>query len=146
MYEESSLYDEVDEKFHELYRMFPQSWLGPESVYTEKITREVSAPSKLEVGIDISEEEKKEIQNRFREKQRNKLSRKNINDYVTKLLEEKQSVVASSLPLETKRDFVRLILIYLYGKGPVAKYKTIDMDTKVVVNNFGFEDFLIERR
>lgn len=146
MDEETNMYDEMDEEFHELFRMFPQSWLGHESVYTERITREVSPPSKLAAGIDFSDEERQEIKNRLVEKQKNKLSRKNINEYVAKLLEDKQSVVASSLPLETKRDFIKLILIYLYGKGPAAKYRSVDMDKRVVVNKFEFKDFLIERR
>lgn len=146
MDEETNMYDEMDEEFHELFRMFPQSWLGHESVYTERITREVSPPSKLAAGIDFSDEERQEIKNRLVEKQKNKLSRKNTNEYVAKLLEDKQSVVASSLPLETKRDFIKLILIYLYGKGPAAKYRSVDMDKRVVVNKFEFKDFLIERR
>lgn len=141
-----NLYDEADDELLRIFSIFPQSYLNSDSIYTEKITRTVATPEPLTFSEGISKEERERRKQIQHEKNVNRFTRKNINIYVDKLLENQNSVIASSLPIDTKRDFIRLIFINLYGKHPKSIYRTLKTDQEIVNGNYRYTDFLIERR
>lgn len=80
----------------------------------------MSLPQELDTTLGISPEERALHKLDLQEKNRNRFSRKNINAYVDELLANKKVLRASTLPLGTKRDLIKIIFISLYGKDKKA--------------------------
>jgi hypothetical protein len=105
----------------------------------------MSLPQELDTSTGISVEDRELRKLILKEKNMNRFSRKNINVYVDNVLKDKKVVLASSLPLESKHDLIRIIFINLYGKDNKSKYTTNSKREIVQVNDFKFCDFEIER-
>jgi hypothetical protein len=140
-----NLNDELDDTMLEIFNIFPQGFIDSDSLYVVPITKKMSLPEVLNNDLGISEEERELRKLAMQERSRSRFSRKNINSYVDEILKENKAVLASTLPLETKRDLIRLIFISLYGRDKKSIYRTVPMDENLSVNNFRFRDFLIER-
>lgn len=140
-----NLYDEIDDVLFEVFNIFPQSFLDSESLYVVPISKKMATPDELNLSFGLSDEEVKIRKLALQERNRNRFSRKNINSYVVELLKDNKAVLASNLPLENKRDFIRLIFISLYGKQYKLNYKTTTKNEIITVNGFKFCDFEIER-
>jgi hypothetical protein len=140
-----NLYDEVDDTLLEVFNIFPQGFIDSDSLYVVPISRKMSMPQELSTTLGISEDERDRRKHALHEKNKNSFSRKNINTYIEELLKDKQAVLASTLPLDTKRDLIRIIFISLYGKDKKSMYKTTQTNEVITVNDFRFSDFVIER-
>ncbi len=140
-----NLYDEVSDDLFEVFNIFPQRFVNSDSLYVVPINKETELPEELDSTLVISEEERALRKLQLFEKNKNRFSRKNINDYVGELLKDNEVVLASSLPLETKRDLIKTIFISLYGKDKKSKFKTRKNNEVINVNGFEFTDFVIER-
>lgn len=140
-----NLYDEVDDSLFEVFNIFPQGFIDSDSLYVIPISKKVALPEELNAQLGMSEEERELRKLALQEKNRNRFSRKNINSYIDELLKDKKAVLASTLPLENKRDLIRIIFISLYGKDKKSIYRTTQMKEIISVNDFRFCDFLIER-
>lgn len=143
--ETTNLYDEVDDTLLEVFNIFPQGFIDSDSLYVVPISRKMSMPQELSSTLGISEDERERRKLALHEKNKNRFSRKNINTYIEELLRDKQAVLASTLPLDTKRDLIRIIFISLYGKDKKSMYKTTQTNEVITVNDFRFSDFVIER-
>ncbi|WP_019155470.1 Wadjet anti-phage system protein JetA family protein [Robertmurraya massiliosenegalensis] len=140
-----NLYDEVDDTLLNVFNIFPQGFIDSDSLYVVPISRKMSMPQELSSTLGISEDERERRKLALHEKNKNRFSRKNINTYIEELLRDKQAVLASTLPLDTKRDLIRIIFINLYGKDKKSMYKTTQTNEVITVNDFRFSDFVIER-
>ncbi|ETT45438.1 hypothetical protein BSK66_10040 [Paenibacillus odorifer] len=140
-----NLYDEVDDSLFKVFNIFPQGFMDSDSLYVVPISKKTATPEELDDQLGMSEEERKLHKLALQEKNRNRFSRKNINAYVDEQLKDKKSVLASTLPLENKRDLIKIIFISLYGKDKKSMYKTTEIKEIISVNDFRFCDFLIER-
>ncbi|KAF5050400.1 hypothetical protein DSECCO2_429810 [anaerobic digester metagenome] len=140
-----NLNDELDDEMLGIFSIFPQGFIDSDSLYVVPITKKMSLPEVLSDNLGISEEERALRNFTMQEQSRNRFSRKNINTYVDELLKDKKAVLASTLPLESKRDLIKVIFISLYGRDKKSIYKTSSIDMTITVNNFRFSDFLIER-
>ncbi|MEK3988425.1 MULTISPECIES: Wadjet anti-phage system protein JetA family protein [Robertmurraya] len=140
-----NLYDEVDDTLLDVFNIFPQGFIDSDSLYVVPISRKMSIPQELSSTLGISEDERERRKLALHEKNKNRFSRKNINTYIEELLRDKQAVLASTLPLDTKRDLIRIIFISLYGKDKKSMYKTTQTNEVITVNDFRFSDFVIER-
>ncbi|WP_310196052.1 Wadjet anti-phage system protein JetA family protein [Neobacillus niacini] len=143
--ENINLYDEVDDTLLEVFNIFPQGFIDSDSLYVVPISRKMSMPQELSPTLGISEDERERRKLALHEKNKNRFSRININTYIEELLKDKQAVLASTLPLDTKRDLIRIIFISLYGKDKKSMYKTTQTNEVITVNDFRFSDFVIER-
>jgi hypothetical protein len=76
------------------------------------------------------------------EKLKKIMSVENITNYVLESLGKKEIMNASSLPLETEEDFVKLIYIRLYGQRKRLQYQ-IKVKEEIVSNGWRFHDFEI---
>lgn len=142
-----SLSDDADEQLLQMFSLFPQYFMDGESLYIMPIKKKNGPPEELGDIMGMSQEERtlrKEAQ-RLRDQQR--FSRKNINNYVLGLFEkqEKTVMLASELPLETKRDLIRLIFVSLYGRDPKAGYVVKPTEEIKDVLTYRFHDFWIEK-
>jgi hypothetical protein len=140
-----NLYDEVDDTLLEVFNIFPQGFIDSDSLYVVPISRKMSMPQELSTTLGISEDERDRRKHALHEKNKNRFSRKNINTYIEELLKDKQEVLASTLPLDTKRDLIRIIFISLYGKDKKSMFKTTQTNEVITFNDFRFSDFVIER-
>jgi len=140
-----NLYDEVDDSLFKVFSIFPQGFIDSDSLYVIPISKKMSLPEKLDTSIGISDEERELRKIALQEKNKSRFSRKNINMYIEDILKDQKVVLASSLPLENKRDLIKIIFINLYGKDKKSKYKTTGTKEFIQINNFRFHDFEIER-
>jgi len=140
-----NLYDEVDDSLFEVFNIFPQGFIDSDSLYVVPISKRIALPQELNNTLGISAEERELHKLALQEKNRNRFSRKNINAYVDGLLIDKKFVLASTLPLDSKRDLIKIIFISLYGKDKKSIYKTTQINEVISVSEFRFCDFLIER-
>ena len=128
------------------FDVFPQSFLDSDSLYVMPITRKFEIPEVLNESFGLSEEERKQKQREVYEKNKRRFSKKNINQFVLNALTNHDSILASTLPIENKRDFIRLIFISLYGRDESSKYEVEPISEKVSLGPFSFSDFKIVRR
>jgi len=140
-----NLNDEIDDQLIEIFNIFPQGFIDSDSLYVVPISRKISLPQELSTTMGFSIEEREMQKIALQEKNKSRFSRKNINAYVEELLKDKIGVLASSLTLENKRDLIRIIFVNLYGKDQKSIYKTTQINEVVLVNDFRYCDFLIER-
>lgn len=140
-----NLDDEIDEELCQIFNIFPQNFMDSDSLYVVPISKKVALPERINVQLGISEEERKLRKLALKEKNKSRFSRKNINEYIDKMLKDKKAMLASTLPLESKRDLIRIIFISLYGKDPKSIYRTTKINETISSNDFRFCDFLIER-
>ena len=80
------------------------------------------------------------------EKNKNRFSKKNISAFVDERLEGKQSVKASEIEIMSRRDMIRIIFIYLYGKEDKTEYFVNSCGEMIEKEGFRFRDFEIKRR
>lgn len=73
-------------------------------------------------------------------------SKQEINKYVQYLLNEGDSIKASSVPLETNEDFIKLILIFLFSKSVGMSYDVKLLNKDVMLNQIRFVDFEIYKK
>jgi hypothetical protein len=140
-----NIYDEIDDSLFELFNIFPQGFIDSDSLYVVPISKKIALPEDLNTQIGMSEEERILRKLALQERNRNRYSRKNINIYVDELLKGRKTILASTLPLQSKRDLIKIIFISLYGKDKKSIYKTTQTSELITVNNFRFCDFMIER-
>ncbi len=140
-----NLYDEIDDSLFEVFNIFPQGFIDSDSLYVVPISKKMSLPQELSTTMGISVEERELHKLAMQEKSKSRFSRKNINAYVDELLKGKKAVLASTLPLEGKRDLIRIIFISLYGRDKKSIYKTNQTNEFITIDDFRFCDFLIER-
>lgn len=140
-----NLNDELDDAVLEIFNIFPQSFIDSDSLYVVPITKKMSLPDVINNDIGISGEEREIRRLAMQERSRSRFSRKNINIYISEILKDNKSVLASTLPLKTKRDLIRVIFISLYGRDKKSIYRTVPLDEFLSINDMRFRDFLIER-
>lgn len=141
-----NLYDEAKEELLQSFNLYTQNFLDIESLSTIAIPKKLGLVDDIKDEFLLSQEEKERYVELWDEENKNRFSRKNINDYVGKLLKEQERIQASCLPLDSKRDLIRLIYIQLYGKNKSNCYETIEKDQRISINDYGFPDFDIVRR
>jgi len=140
-----NLNDETDDALLGVFNIFPQGFMDSDSLYVVPISKKVSLPEELDSTLGITAEQRELHRLALQEKSKNRFSRKNINHYVDGLLKDNKAVLASTLPLESKRDLIKIIFISLYGRDKKSIYKATPIAETIAVDNFRFNDFLIER-
>lgn len=157
--ERLNLYDEIDDDLFEVFQIFPQGFIDSDSLYVVPISKKMSLPQELDLTLGISKQDRELRKALEQERARNRFSRKNINQYVEELFsisakqkgdinldsESKMNILASTIAIGSKRDFIRIIFISLYGRDKKSKYKTTMTDQVHSINGFRFRDFNIER-
>ncbi len=130
----------------ECFNVFPQNFIDNDSLYVMPISREqgeIETLANLEtISLDYIEKNKAKVYQRYK----NHFSKKTINEYVLEFLADKKLALASTLSLENKRDFIRLIFINLYGNNKNSQYKIKQLNDTVQINGYQFKNFEIIRK
>lgn len=142
---QASVYDDIAPEAATLFHLYPQRYLSPESLKTIPVTKVQGVVNELSDGLVMTEEERALYKEALREKNRNRFTRKNINTYVEGLLVEQSRIKASLLPIETKRDLIRLIYISLYGNHKANGYGIERSTDRIRVGEYEIPDFVIVR-
>ncbi len=70
----------------------------------------------------MSEEERAFRKEVLRMKNRMRFTRKNINEYVCNLLKDREKITTEEIPIESKKDLIRVIYISIYAGNHANNY------------------------
>lgn len=138
-----NIYEKADRGLLSIFKIYPQNFIDNESLRTIPVTRQLGVVDAIDEGSVLSEEERALFKAALKEKNRNRFSRKNINTYVEGLLRDQERLKASTLPIESKRDLIRLIYISIYGNNRSNCYRIERTNRRIKINEFEFPDFEI---
>lgn len=144
--EETRLTEDASDDICALFNMFPQGFLSGESLKTIAISKKITDVDEIFNGFEMSEEERELRRMAIYEKNKNRFSKKNVTEFVNKLLENKPTVYASEIEVNSRRDMIRVIFISLYGHADKSEYIIIPKEEMIEKEGFRFRDFEIKRR
>lgn len=136
---------EVDADFNNMFALFPQNYISPESLKTIPITRRNGVIDSLSEQVKMSQDERLLYKEVLRHKNRNRFSRKNINEYVDKLLADKDKIGVDKIPVASKRDLIRIIYISIYAGNKSNNYRIIRTNRRTQIGTYDIPYFEIER-
>ncbi|MFV0341912.1 MAG: Wadjet anti-phage system protein JetA family protein [Anaerocolumna sp.] len=137
----NGLFDDASEDLLNLFHIYPQRFVDMESFKAIPVTKKQDVVNEISQEGIMSQEDRALYKELLKEKNRIRFSRKNIDQYVMQVLGDRVLMKASSLPLNDKRDFIRLIYISLYGNNRANGYKVRRSVEKICVNGFEFPDY-----
>lgn len=129
-----------------MFSFFPQNYIAPESLKTIPVSRGYVKVDDLSGMITMTETERAIYKEAMREKNRRRFSRKNINEYVSSLLGERERIKVSDIPLETKRDIIRMIYVSIYAGNRSNIYEIRRLGDRVKKLEYELPEFEIIRR
>ncbi len=144
--EESNLDEDASYDICSVFNIFPQGFLSGESLKAIPISKKITEVDELTDDFILSDEERELRKLAIIEKNKNRFSKKNISAYVDGMLEGKQKVMASEIDVSSRRDMIRVIFIYLYGKEDKTDYMVNNCGEMIEKEGFRFRDFEIKRR
>ncbi len=144
--EQNNLLEDASDDICSLFNIFPQGFLSGESLKAVAISRKITDVEDIFEPLNLTDEERELRRIAISEKNKNRFSKKNVEEYVTTLLFDKPCISASELPIETRRDLIRIIFISLYGHSTKSGYVVIPKEDVVSSQGFKFHDFEIKRR
>ncbi len=112
-----------DKQVTNLFSIFSQHFLSPESMKTIPVKKKLADIEQIKKAEVLSEKERALYKEALRMKNRNRFSRKNINQYVIALLGDREKLPVTEIPVESKRDFIRIIYISIYAGNRANNYK-----------------------
>ena len=129
-----------------IFAIYPQNYLSPESLQTIPIAKKMGAVDKISEENRMSEEERQLYKEALRMKNRNRFSRKNINEYVTELLGERRQMPVNEIPVESRRDLIRIIYISIYAGNRANNYTVRRTGTRIEIDGFSLPYFDIIKK
>ena len=144
--EENNLTEDVSEDICRIFNIFPQGYLSGESLKAIPISKRITEVDELSEGFILSDDEREIRRLAIIEKNKNRFSKKNICSYVDEMLKEKQLIRASEIDVSSRRDMIRIIFIYLYGKEEKTEFVVNNLGEQIEKEGFRFRDFEIKRR
>ena len=85
--------------------------------------RNTDLVSLIEEETAVSLEERSLYKEALQMKNRTRFSKSNINEYVTILLAGKERISVCDIPVESRRDLIRIIYISIYAGNPSSQYE-----------------------
>ncbi|MFI3200970.1 MAG: DUF5716 family protein [Eubacteriales bacterium] len=141
--ESTHIYDEAEPVLQEMIHVYPQRYLESESFKTIPITKGIGAIDEVSDGVVMTEEERSLYKEALQQKNRNRFTRKNINEYVRELLKNQDSIRASGIPISSKRELIRIIYISIYGNNRANCYTIQRSYNRVTIQGYEIPDFEI---
>lgn len=136
----------VSEELSELCNIYSQGYISPESLRTIPVTKKTGIVDDISEGIVMTEEERLMYKEALRMKNRTRFSRKNINEYVVSLMDGKEKMSVEEIPVQSKRDLIRIIYISIYAGNRSNNYEIRRTDKRVKRMGFEFPIFDIIKR
>lgn len=133
--------ENAEEDYRELFSLYPQNYLSPESLQTIPVTKKPGTVNGFTQGPGMSEEERLLYKEALRVRNRSRFSRKNINDYVAGLLGERSLVPVTEVPVECARDLIRIIYISIYAGNRSNNYAIRRSGERVEIKGYSLPYF-----
>ena len=130
----------------DLFALYPQNYLSPESLQTIPVAKKAGIIDAMSTENRMTEEERRLYKEALRERNRIRFSRKNINEYVMTLLQDRERIAVDEIPLESRRDLIRVIYISIYAGNRSNNYTVNRSKERVKVGEFTFPYFEIVRK
>lgn len=129
-----------------LFSMYPQSFISPESLQTIPVTKKLGKISNFSDDAGMSEEERQLYKEALRMKNRSRFSRKNINEYVVKLLDGRDALPVTEVPVTSRRDLIRIIYISIYAGNHSNNYTIKRSGRQVEMHGYSLPYFDILKK
>lgn len=136
----------VSEELSAICSIYVQGYLSPESMRTIPVTKKNGIVDDISEGAAMTEEERLLYKEALRMKNRTRFSRKNINEYVVSLMKDKEKMSVEEIPIESKRDLIRIIYISIYAGNRSNNYEVVRTGKRVKRMDFEFPVFDIIKR
>lgn len=136
----------VSEELSSICSIYVQGYLSPESMRTIPVTKKNGIVDDISEGTAMTEEERLMYKEALRMKNRTRFSRKNINEYVVSLMKDKEKMSVEEIPVESKRDLIRIIYISIYAGNRSNNYEVVRTGKRVKRMGFEFPVFDIIKR
>lgn len=146
MNEEKEVGEEVAQELAEISSIYFQRYISPESLQAIPATKKNSVVDDISGVVAMSQEERLFYKEALRMKNRTRFSRKNINEYVCSLLEGKEKMSVEEIPIESKRDLIRIIYISIYAGNRANNYEIKRTNKRVKRLGYEFPLFEIIKR
>ena len=130
----------------EICSVYLQSYISPESLQSIPVTKKNGIVDDMSGNVAMSKEERLLYKEALRMKNRTRFSRKNINEYVVSLLEGKEKMSVEEIPIESKRDLIRIIYISIYAGNRANNYEIKRTNKRVKRLGYEFPLFDIIKR
>lgn len=134
------------EELSVLCNIYAQGYISPESLRTIPVTKMSGEVDDISEDTVMTEEQRQLYKEALRMKNRMRFSRKNINEYVLSLLEGKEKMSVEEIPIQSKRDLIRIIYISIYAGNHANNYEIRRTDKRVKHLGYEFPLFEIIRR
>lgn len=138
--------EDVVENLQGLFAIYPQSYVSPESLQTIPVTKKIGVVDKISSETRMSDEERQLYKEALQLRNRNRFSRKNINEYVTLLLKDKKKMAVTEIPIESRRDLIRIIYISIYAGNRSNNYTIERTGTRVEMEGYSLPYFDIIKK
>lgn len=138
--------DETENVLQSLIALYPQNYISPESLQSIPITKSLGKVDELSVENRMSAEERQLYKEALRMKNRNRFSRKNINAYVMRLLKDCSRMPVNEIPVESRRDLLRIIYISIYAGNRSNNYTIERTRERTEIAGFSLPYFEIIRK
>lgn len=138
--------EEVSVELSELCSIYTQGYVSPESLRAIPVSKKNVVVDNMTDGEIMSEEQRQLYKEALQMKNRTRFSRKNINEYVGKLLEGREHMSVEEIPIDSKRDLIRIIYISIYAGNRANNYEIKRTDKRVSKMGFEFPIFEIIKR
>lgn len=144
--ETSEFSPETAEELRSLFSLYPQNYISPESLKTMPVLKKTGQVDELGSDMVMSEESRALYREALRARNRRKFSRKNINEYVINLLGDRDEINVSEIPVQTKRDVIRIVYISIYAGNRANQYTIKRLNGRIQAGEFEIPEFIIYKR
>jgi hypothetical protein len=127
-----------------MFKIYSQGFIDEASFYAPIEGKKDFKPEEL-VDIAVDGKKRKEKLDKLMDKLNDSMSIKNIEKYVEDLLGNSDVMLASTMPLSSIEDFVRIIYTRLYGQRKRVAFKIVNR-SEVHINGYQFRDFEIWKK
>lgn len=138
--------EEGENILQSLIAIYPQNYISPESLQSIPIIKSLGKVDELSGENRMSEEERQIYKEALRMKNRNRFSRKNINAYVMTLLKDSKRMPVNEIPVESRRDLLRIIYISIYAGNRSNNYTIERTRERTEIAGFSLPYFEIIRK
>ncbi len=107
----------------ELFSLYPQNYISPESLQTIPVVRKMDTISPFSEHAGMNEADRLLYKEALKRKNRSRFSRKNINEYVVALLGDSEEIPVTEVPVKSDRDLIRIIYISIYAGNRSNNYE-----------------------
>lgn len=135
-----------EDSIQDLFSLYPQNYISPESLQTIPVTKKLGTISKFSDDTGMSEEDRLLYKEALRMKNRSRFSRKNINEYVVNLLNGRDAMPVTEVPVESRRDLIRIIYISIYAGNHSNNYTIKRSGKQVEMKGYSLPYFDIVKK